>query len=176
MSKTDVAADFFSFETSKPIFVFKKFTGSTFFLSGFQLHPEWQAPEPRVQRHHVGVSLRGPGRPGVSVLSGVVRPDPLPSHRGTSQTCLNALITVKSLKRIQIALPRLLKTTKKTPSEYYATGARVLWRHTDSMTVSSSWLCHLFLFCNPSRTSVNTSDNTFNKYENALMMDNQESM
>uniref|UniRef100_A0A674P2G0 Sterol O-acyltransferase 2 n=1 Tax=Takifugu rubripes TaxID=31033 RepID=A0A674P2G0_TAKRU len=49
--------------------------------SGVQLHSERQAPEPRVQRHHVGVSVRRPGRPGVSLLSGVVCPGPLPSHR-----------------------------------------------------------------------------------------------
>lgn len=55
-------------------------------LSGVQLHHERQATEPCVQHHHVGVSLPGSGRPGVSVLPGVVRPDTLPSDRGMYST------------------------------------------------------------------------------------------
>lgn len=56
----------------------------------------------------------------------------------------NRQITEKNLN----STAKTKKKKKKTP-EYYATGARVLWRHTDFVTVSSSWLCHLFLFCNP---------------------------
>lgn len=164
MCKTDIAAD----RTSKKMSFKTKLTGSSFVLSGIQLHPEWQAPEPRVQRHHVGVSLRRPGRPGVPVLSGVVRPDPLPAHRGTCTTCGNSSCdSFQSLKIIQIALPRLIKK-KKNPSEYYATGAE----HFDIIQIASpSWLCHLFLFYNPSRTSLNAYGNTFNKHENTPMMD-----
>lgn len=80
--------------------------------SGVQLHSERQAPEPRVQRHHVGVSVCRPGRPGVSLLSGVVCPDPLPSHRGMYSTRAKALMTVESLKIIPTALPSLGKTGK----------------------------------------------------------------
>lgn len=54
----------------------------SFSLSGVQFHDERQASEPCVQRHHVGLSLPRSGRPGVSVLPGVVRPDTLPKERG----------------------------------------------------------------------------------------------
>lgn len=54
--------------------------------SGVQPNHERQAAEPRVQRHHVGVSLPRTGRSGVSVLPGVVRPEALPAHRGTYLT------------------------------------------------------------------------------------------
>lgn len=67
-------------------------------LSGVQLYHERQATEPRVQRHHVGVSLPRSGRPGVSVLPGVVRPDTLPSDRGMYSTYTYTASTAKGLK------------------------------------------------------------------------------
>lgn len=72
-------------------------------LSGVQLHHERQATEPRVQRHHVGVSLPRSGCPGVPVLPGVVRPDTLPSDRGMYSTYM---YTANAKKAKSNAMPR----------------------------------------------------------------------
>lgn len=126
--------------------------------SGVQLHSERQAPESRVQRHHVGVSVHWPGRPGVSLLSGVVRPDPLPSHRGTYSTCVKALMTVESLKIIPIALPSLGKTGKT----HLCSIGVLRNRRQRTLTSSHSQFHHPgFVFCLPlTLPSVNTCDKT----------------
>lgn len=129
--------------------------------SGVQLHSERQAPEPRVQRHHVGVSVHRPGRPGVSLLSGVVRPDPLPSHRGTYSTCFKALMTVDSLEIIPIALPSRGKTGKT-----HLRSIAVLRNWCQRTLTSFDSHCFIILdlfsasFYARSQASVNTRDKT----------------
>lgn len=71
----------------------------SFSLSGVQFHHERQASEPCVQRHHVGLSLPGSGRPGVSVLPGVVCPDTLPTYRGMYYTYMSVASTGKARRR-----------------------------------------------------------------------------
>ncbi|TFK03508.1 sterol O-acyltransferase 2 [Platysternon megacephalum] len=49
-------------------------------LSDLQLPAERQAEEPNLEHHHVDLPLHRPGHPGLPVLPGVVRPDPLPAR------------------------------------------------------------------------------------------------
>ncbi len=70
--------------------------------SGVQLRHERQAEEPGVEHHHVDVSVHRSGSARVSVLCGVVRSDPVPSHRGKDPAQTHSLSECRCSETVTI--------------------------------------------------------------------------